>query len=252
MLPTELWIVIATDMPTRDLYNLSLCSKDIYHSIKGILNIRRLIIKFVNKCAFSNLHYRSYNDPELYIPTDVCISEYQMVGESVNEPYPIPLDEYKIPYPSFVNRYVKQHWDIYFIPWQLGSRGERKLYLESHPDCSSAEFYQLHNIEMNIFKMKLRRPIDKSYPYPHKAEPGITSKNGYIKQYRHPDHTVCYKCRSVCGLLEVDEVFSRHDLNKNGGYTPRYKVTSICNECFDEEYKAEYDSYKDSDIDLFD
>ena len=75
MIPTELWILIATDMPTRDLYNLSLCSKDIYHLIKGVLNIRRLMIKFVNKCAFSNLHYRSDNDPKLYIPTDVCISE---------------------------------------------------------------------------------------------------------------------------------------------------------------------------------
>ena len=257
MLPTELWILIAQYMKNKELYYLSLCSKDTYLSIKDVLNIRRLAEKFVNQCALSYLTCKKdfytdeYFQPEWVkqYPSTVCISEYHM---TINDVF--------LTYPWFVNRYVKSHWDLYFIPWQLGSRGERELYLESHPeydrtnnfDAILSETFEdqlfdfhlsLRKIKINIENMKSGRPINKAYPYCQKAEPGVTEKDGYIKQYRHPDHTICSQCNLMCSSLEIQVINTSYKLN--GRYMPREEALAICNECF-ETNNIDYE------VDLFD
>lgn len=233
MLPPELWIHIANYMQNKELYHLSLCSKDIYSSTRSILNIRRLIVKFVNRCALSYLTYRPFYDPEQYhrpwlniLPSLVCISEYQMLSKS----------NYITNYPWFINRYVKQYWELYFIPWQLGSSHERMLYLESHPGHSFINYHStLRGIKMNIENMKKGIPINKSYTYFHKAEPGITEKEGYIKQYRHPDYTVCCQCNLIGKHLDVDE--ANHVIKLGGNSVRRYVAYPICTDCLEASYE---------------
>ena len=242
MLPTEIWIVIANYMQNCDLYRLSLCSKDVYHSIKGILNIRRLIVKFVDQCALSYFHKYPSQTLAQYQPKTVCIPEYQIDFDvPYYKPYRLKSED---KYPWYVKRYVKTHWDLYFIPWQLGSSYERKLYLESNTECSHLDYPLIQCININIENMKAGRAINKSYPYFHKAEPGVTEKQGYIKQYRHPEHTVCYKCHLVCSYLDIIEVLTKYDVNNHGVYMWRPKA--ICSDCL------EADDDEDYDVDLFD
>ena len=248
MLPTELWIIIAQYMKNKELYYLSLCSKDTYSSTQHILKIRRLIVKFVNRCALSHLTYRRYSAPKQYLPTAICISEYQTSRLSSYPCWPPP-------HPWYVNRYVKQQWELYFIPWQLGSRHDRNVYLESHPEC-----VETFEDEFNSFleKNKLNQenrihglPINKSYPYCQKAEPGVTEKEGYIKQYRHPAHTVCYKCHLIGSYLDIDEAVTSYGVSKNGKYIPKLEPMAICSDCIEAEHQN-WEPHDDYEEDLFD
>ena len=261
MLPTELWILIAQYMKNKELYYLSLCSKDIYSSTRSILNIRRLIVKFVNRCALSYLTCFSTDKSNLLrYQSTVCISEYQ-IDFPYYKPYRLKSED---KYPWYVKRYVKSHWDLYFIPWQLGSRYEREIYLELHPEYDPTEqqinailsetfedqLFDFHSslrkIKINIENIRAGRPINKSYPYCQKAEPGVTEKKGYIKQYRNPEYAVCYKCHLIGKDLDIIEVLTRYDVNKNGFYIWRPKA--ICCDCLE----AKWDEEDDYDTDLFD
>lgn len=262
MLPVELWIVIASYMQNRDLCNLSLCSKGVYDSIKGTLNIRRLIAKFARQCALSHLTRFSTDKSNLLrYQSTVCISEYQIDFDfPYYKPYRLKSED---KYPWYVKRYVKSHWDLYFIPWQLGSSYEREIYLELHPEYFESEFNaifsdtfedqlfdfhsSLRKIKINIENMRAGRPINKSYPYCQKAEPGVTEKKGYIKQYRNPEHAVCYKCHLIGKDLDMIEVLTRYDVNKKRFYM--WRPRAICCDCLE----AEWDEEDDYDyVDLFD